>query len=87
MKERVLLLLTGYLMLIVGCSSNVVKENDMKRQEEKSLKTNYEQQVSINYLLYLPKDYNGKDKFPLMMFLHGSGERGNNLELELILKI
>ncbi|GEM_PF-3662306 len=74
-------------MLIVGCSSNVVKENDMKRQEEKSLKTNFEQQVSINYLLYLPKNYNEKEKFPLMMFLHGRGERGNNIELELILKI
>ncbi|MBI5730323.1 MAG: prolyl oligopeptidase family serine peptidase [Ignavibacteriales bacterium] len=68
-------------MLIAGCSSNIVTENNIKRQEEKSLKTNYEQQVSINYLLYLPKDYKGRDKYPVMMFLHGSGERGNNLEL------
>lgn len=34
------------------------------------------------YLLFLPKDY-GKDnrKWPVMMFLHGSGERGNDLNL------
>ena len=33
--------------------------------------------VRHNYFLYLPKDYeNGKD-FPLMLFLHGAGERGN----------
>lgn len=81
MKRIFLIFVTGYLILIVGCSSNVVRENKLKRQEEKSLKTNFEQQVSINYLLYLPKNYNGKDKYPLMMFLHGSGERGNNLEL------
>ncbi len=39
--------------------------------------------VDCNYLLYLPADY-GKDakkKWPLIMFLHGAGERGNNLEV------
>jgi predicted peptidase len=38
--------------------------------------------LSAKYLLYLPKDY-GKEpgkKWPLMMFLHGSGESGDNLE-------
>jgi predicted peptidase len=39
--------------------------------------------VQVNYLLYLPGDY-GKDpqqKWPLILFLHGSGERGSDLEL------
>jgi predicted peptidase len=39
--------------------------------------------VEVNYLLYLPGDY-GKDnrrKWPLIVFLHGSGERGSDLEL------
>lgn len=38
--------------------------------------------VTIPYLLFVPKDYatNGK-KWPLMLFLHGLGECGNN-ELE-----
>ena len=35
---------------------------------------------SYNYLKYLPKDYDGKTKFPLLLFLHGAGERGDNLE-------
>lgn len=82
MRKIFRLFVIGGLTLFVGCSSNViVKENRMKRQEEKSLKTEFEQQININYLLYLPKNYNGKEKFPLLMFLHGSGERGNNLEL------
>ena len=38
--------------------------------------------VKANYLLYLPKDY-GKDaakKWPLILFLHGSGESGSDVE-------
>jgi len=32
------------------------------------------------YLLYVPKDY-GDDPYPLLIFLHGAGERGDDLEL------
>jgi predicted esterase len=38
--------------------------------------------ISVNYLLYLPQDY-GKDTskmWPLMVFLHGSGEAGSDIE-------
>ncbi len=36
----------------------------------------------LSYLLFLPKDY-GTDnrKWPVMLFLHGSGERGDDLKL------
>jgi len=34
----------------------------------------------IKYLLYVPKSYNGKP-YPLLIFLHGAGERGDDLEL------
>jgi predicted peptidase len=39
--------------------------------------------IEVKYLLYLPGDY-GNDpqkKWPLILFLHGYGERGNDLEL------
>jgi predicted peptidase len=36
--------------------------------------------VQMDYLLYLPKDYDKGEKFPLMLFLHGSGERGSDLQ-------
>jgi predicted peptidase len=41
-----------------------------------------DQTQKLNYLLFLPKDYGepGK-KWPLMIFLHGAGECGDNLEL------
>lgn len=37
--------------------------------------------VKMNYLLYLPQDYDRQEKWPLLLFLHGGGERGNDLEL------
>lgn len=41
------------------------------------------QAVQVNYLLYLPESY-GQDpqkRWPLILFLHGRGERGDDLEL------
>ena len=38
--------------------------------------------ISVNYLLYLPQDY-GKDTsklWPMMIFLHGSGESGTDIQ-------
>jgi predicted peptidase len=37
--------------------------------------------VEMDYLLALPKDYDKKDSWPLVLFLHGAGERGDDLEL------
>ena len=39
--------------------------------------------LSLDYLFYLPEDYkNDKDKkWPTILFLHGMGERGDDLEL------
>jgi predicted peptidase len=36
--------------------------------------------VQMNYLLYLPKEYEQKESWPLLLFLHGAGERGDDLE-------
>lgn len=37
--------------------------------------------VSMKYLLYLPKEYGQKESWPLLLFLHGAGERGDDLAL------
>lgn len=46
-----------------------------------NLKTKVTKEVDISYLLYLPKDYEAdkKKKWPVMMFLHGAGERGDDI--------
>jgi predicted peptidase len=38
-------------------------------------------QSSVDYLLYLPEDFQGSRTYPLILFLHGSGERGNDINL------
>jgi predicted peptidase len=44
---------------------------------EKELK----RQLSANYLLYLPRDYNQKENWPLILYLHGGRGRGDDLSL------
>jgi predicted peptidase len=41
-----------------------------------------EKDVALRYWLFLPADYEAKpaEKWPLVLFLHGSGERGEDLE-------
>jgi len=38
-----------------------------------------DKETTIDYWLFLPKSYNQKKSWPLMLFLHGAGERGSNL--------
>lgn len=33
----------------------------------------------LNYIVYIPESYDPKEKWPLILSLHGSGERGNNI--------
>ncbi len=37
--------------------------------------------VKLDYLISLPADYDERPSWPLLLFLHGAGERGNDLEL------
>lgn len=36
--------------------------------------------VRMGYLLYLPEEYEQQESWPLVLFLHGAGERGDDLE-------
>lgn len=43
----------------------------------------FEQTVRLGYLLFLPRDYgtSADEKWPLILYLHGANDRGNDLEL------
>lgn len=49
--------------------------------EQKPAKLDAQVRVQMDYLLYLPDNYQERDAWPLLLFLHGSGERGDDLEL------
>ncbi len=38
-------------------------------------------QAKLGYLLYLPENYQPNERSPLLLFLHGAGERGSDLAL------
>jgi len=42
---------------------------------------NSDKHFNFKYALYLPKDYDETKKYPLVFFLHGAGERGDDAEL------
>jgi hypothetical protein len=46
-----------------------------------SQRLDVEIKVEMDYLLYLPKDYDNQESWPLVLFLHGAGERGDDIEL------
>lgn len=50
-------------------------------QTRQKFQTQLTKKVDLGYLLYLPPGYDAKaaKKWPLILFLHGSGERGTNL--------
>ncbi|HWV99436.1 MAG TPA: prolyl oligopeptidase family serine peptidase [Candidatus Acidoferrum sp.] len=50
-------------------------------QMAKKLTFKKSQTLKVNYLLFLPKDYDARPrkKWPLILFLHGAGERGTNV--------
>jgi predicted peptidase len=51
-------------------------------QKECSLQQKITKTIRCGYLVFLPAGYNrSKKKWPLILFLHGSGERGDDLKL------
>lgn len=69
-------------ILLAGCSTTKVTTEMLSTQTAKHFSKTIAKEVALDYLLYLPSDYgqNGK-KFPLVLFLHGSGERGSDVNI------
>lgn len=64
-----------YLLLAIPLFSLMGNAQEIKAELKKEVK----KEQRISYILDYPE--NAKGKVPLMVFLHGSGERGNDLEL------
>lgn len=75
-----LLPLLGMLALTACTTTNHQSAMPKTRQTARSLKTTLSQPVQVNYLLFLPEGYEAKSAktWPLILFLHGIGERGND---------
>ena len=71
-----------FLLLIVLVSASLLAQTDSARQIPGKLEKEVTVKVELRYLVYLPPEYKNDDKkWPLVLFLHGSGERGDDLNL------
>ena len=65
---------------------NVMRE-DIKPIADKFLKfvyTDKETGLTMPYRLFIPENYDPKKTYPLVMFMHGGGERGDDNEKQLL---
>lgn len=72
-----LILIIALIIIVYSVSATAQSERQTVNHFEKEIKIT----LPANYLLYLPKDYNdSEENFPLVLFLHGAGERGTDIE-------
>jgi predicted peptidase len=69
-KKGIYLIIALFFLTIVPLFSQEIAGN---------FKNEIKTDIEVNYIIKLPE--NQKEKFPLLVFLHGSGERGSDLEL------
>ena len=82
MKTRVFLpvIIIVVTLFSGGCASLTHQAEVNTGQHPQSFEKDIRKTVRANYLLYLPEQYlTSQKKWPLILFLHGAGERGNDL--------
>ncbi|MGD0091271.1 MAG: prolyl oligopeptidase family serine peptidase [Planctomycetota bacterium] len=68
-------------LLIPGCTQVEESSPPNPGQTPQTFEKEIRLTLRLQYLLYLPAGYqDSKEKWPLMLFLHGAGERGADLE-------
>lgn len=82
MRNRMAALWAVGALLLGGCATTAPRAKPVVGQHPQALEKTVTKTVAIKYLLFLPQDYGKKDQqWPLILFLHGAGERGDNLDL------
>lgn len=72
--------MAAYLVLLAGGDLPAQQAPNGGTQTRMSLEVDVQRKVAFDYLLFLPKGYDpeGEKQWPLILFLHGAGERGND---------
>ncbi len=68
-------LLTGLLAMTFWNEASADAPNGVQRPQTLDRQV----RVQMDYLLYLPRDYDQRDQWPLLLFLHGVGERAPDI--------
>jgi predicted peptidase len=81
-RHNVTFLAIALALTLTACNSFKPEQSDLDRAQmfkQKQFRKNVA--LNVKYLLFLPADYTASSQkgWPLILFLHGSGERGNDL--------
>lgn len=85
MKNLFLISCVLAVLFASGCHADQSKEFTLVKTTHDDLSPNrsfaVDENHSIQYSLFLPEDYVDYQVWPMIVFLHGAGERGTDLEL------
>ena len=70
-----------FILVLLAVATYLQKTNYAGEVEQTAQRLDVNVGVQFNYLLALPKDYTQQKSWPLVLFLHGAGERGDELKL------
>src|SRR6266478_1466278 len=83
MQNRIAIVTGALALTLSACTATKPESssNPPPVQMARQLKLKKMQAIELNYLLFLPKGYEAKSekRWPLILFLHGAGERGTNV--------
>ena len=79
-KMRLMFPLVIAALLLIYTGQMIAAEFKPGTQISQELKIKVgNKEATVGYWLFLPKSYDKKKLWPLMLFLHGAGERGNDI--------
>ncbi|MCB7482571.1 prolyl oligopeptidase family serine peptidase [Christiangramia sediminis] len=80
MKNRLkyLLIMFGSILLMLPLTLEAQSKEDFKREHF------ILDEDTLNYRILYPKDFSIEKQYPVVLVLHGAGERGNNNEAQLV---
>ena len=67
--------------ILLSVSTSAVQAQDFSQYQKKWLVQGGD---TLPYRILLPKDYDSSQKYPVIFFLHGAGERGSDNEQQLV---
>ena len=80
MLKSLRLIFIIYAVVIVGCNTKIDKDN-MSDKKQGVFETVVNIPIKLNYALYTPNNYRKTEsELPLVLYLHGVGERGTDLQ-------
>ncbi len=77
MRNVALNFITGFIILSIPFSVEAQTQEDYKKKKF------VQNSDTLNYRILFPKDFSEDQEYPVILFLHGAGERGSDNEAQL----